>query len=416
MRLLLTLLLGIGIASAQAIPIDSDGDKLLDSDEDTNLNGIMDTGETDPHNADTDGGGEADGKEILNNRNPLDKKDDYTFDQDNDGLKNGQEEALGTSATNPDTDGDGVNDSDDPFPLDNRYSADTDGDGIPDEYEEKEGLSSEKRSDAEEDNDEDGLSNIEEFIQGTKVNDPDTDNDGVEDGKEVEVGTDPEENPCLLYTGTGKSFPDIQDHWGASIIRILHRTKVLPSHNRVVDGYNVKDETLFLPDREITRYELLKMALLTSCITLLEETDNASLSFTDVPSNARPKEEEERRKRRLTIYTAVDAGVVEGYEDGSFRPDASINRAEALKILLKTTNLEPLEEPLVTEEFSDVPEDAWFAPYVKRLVEYSIVEGYAGGTFQPGRLITRAEASKILLLMMINNPNVNGYVIPTDEL
>jgi hypothetical protein len=416
MKSLLVLLLGIGIATAQTPQIDTDGDGLLDVVEDANMDGIVNEGETDPLNADTDGGGEADGKEIENQRNPLDRRDDYTYDLDNDGLSNGEEWELGTSDSNPDSDGDGINDSDDPFPLDENYHSDNDQDGLPDEYEQTHGLSGDRRSDANEDDDEDGLSNLEEFIQGTDLNNEDTDHDGVNDGKEVEVGTDPEENPCLLYVGTGKHFADLEEHWAKEVVILLHRTKVLPSHRRIVDGYDMEDETLFLPNRNITRFELLKIALLTSCIPLLEETESVNISFSDVSNRARPRENESKSQRRQTIYAAVQEGIVEGYDDGSFRPDDPINRAEALKILLKATDLESLEEPFVEQEFSDVPEDAWFAPYVERLVEYTIVEGYEDGTFRPEQYLTRAEASKILLLMMISNPHVNGYVIPAEEL
>ena len=416
MRILLSLLLGIGIATAQVPEIDTDGDGLYDGEEDINFDGVVDEGETDSLNADTDGGGEADGKEVFNERDPLDRRDDYTYDLDNDGLKNGEEWELGTSDSNPDTDGDGINDGDDPFPLDSDFRSDYDSDGLPDEYEAAEGLSGEQRSDADEDEDGDGLSNLEEFIQGTNLNDEDTDNDGVDDGEEIELGTDPVENPCLLYVGTGKHFADMEDHWAKEVVIILHRTKVLPSYKRVVDGYDFDTETLFLPNREITRYELLKMALFTSCIPLLEETEDAGITFSDVPNGSRPRENKDRQKRRQTIYTAMNDGIVEGYEDGTFLPDAPINRAEALKILLKATELEELEEPFAVQKFSDVPEGAWFAPYVKRLVEYAIVEGFEDGTFRPEQHITRAEASKILLLMMISNPHVNGYVIPSEDL
>ena len=415
MRILLVLILGIGIASAQTPQLDTDGDGLTDLSEDINFNGIVDEGETDPRDVDTDDGGESDGSEVSGGRDPLTKDDDLTYDLDNDGLINGEELELGTDPTNPDTDGDGANDSTDPFPLDSEYSADTDQDGLPDEYEIEQGLSEERRSDANEDEDGDGLSNIEEFIQGTDVNNEDTDNDGVEDGKEIELGSDPVENPCLLSVGTGKHFADLEEHWAKDIVLLLHRTKVLPSHNRIVDGYDEEDATFFLPDRNITRFELLKIALLTSCIPILEDTDNAPTTFTDISNVARPRETDQKAKRRQVIYTAVTEGIVDGYEDGSFRPDDPINRAEALKILLKATKLDPLEEPFEQQEFSDVPEEAWFAPYVERLVEYAIVEGYEDSTFRPQQHITRAEASKILLFMMISNPHVNGYVIPAED-
>ncbi|KKW37523.1 hypothetical protein A2454_06150 [Candidatus Peribacteria bacterium RIFOXYC2_FULL_55_14] len=415
MRFLLALFLGIGIVMAQVPQSDTDGDGLLDTEEDSNTNGIVDEGETNPLDADTDGGGEADGKEKQNSRDPLDRRDDFTYDLDNDGLTNGEEWALGTLDDNPDTDGDGINDSDDPFPLDREFRSDYDGDGLPDEYEATHGLSDEKRSDAHEDNDGDGLTNLEEFVQGTNIDNADTDNDGTTDAEELELGSDPLENPCLLYVGTGNYFADMEEHWAKEVVLLLHRTKVLPSYRRIVDGYDIENATLFLPDREITRFEFLKITLFTSCIPIQSDTENAAITFKDIVNKARPRESSQRKELREIVYTAVAEGIVEGYEDGTFRPDDPVNRAEALKILLKATELEALEEPFEQREFSDVPGGAWFAPYVKRLVEYAIVEGYEDGTFRPEQQITRTEASKILLLTMISNPHVNGYVIPFEE-
>ena len=130
MRILLSLFLGIGIVMAQVPQSDTDGDGLLDTEEDVNANGIVDEGETSPLDADTDGGGEADGKEVQNGRDPLDRRDDFTYDLDNDGLTNGEEWALGTLDGNPDTDADGINDLDDAFPLDGEFRSDYDGDGV----------------------------------------------------------------------------------------------------------------------------------------------------------------------------------------------------------------------------------------------------------------------------------------------
>ncbi|MCB9732857.1 MAG: thrombospondin type 3 repeat-containing protein [Deltaproteobacteria bacterium] len=56
---------------------DRDGDRLLNDTEDANHNGVVDPGETDPDDPDTDKGGEHDGDEVDNNRNPLDPCDDF---------------------------------------------------------------------------------------------------------------------------------------------------------------------------------------------------------------------------------------------------------------------------------------------------------------------------------------------------
>lgn len=415
MRLVLSLLFIATLAAAQTAG-DSDGDGLADTVEDANANGTVDAGETDPFNADTDRGGEADGSEIGAGRDPFERTDDFTYDLDSDGLTNGEEAELTTDPANPDTDGDGINDKDDPFPLDSAYRSDKDQDGIPDEYEAAHRLSGERRADAGEDADGDGLSNLEEFIQGTRLDAADTDNDGTPDGREVELGTDPEENPCLVYGGTGKHFADLEGHWAKDMVLHLHGTKVLPGHARIVDGYDMEEGTLFLPDREITRYELLKIALLASCTPLLADTSDPPMVFTDFPNRERPRESADRRQRREVVYTAAALGIVEGYEDGTFRPDSPVNRAEAAKILLLSTGLPALADPFGTAEFPDVPENAWFAASVQRLAEYLILEGYEDGTFGPERHITRAEAAKIVLLMMVSNPHVNGYVVPVEDL
>lgn len=108
---------------------DRDRDQLSDSTEDANGNKSVDSGETDPDNADTDGDGLEDGEEVLNiddsdtvlkptaTSDPLNPCDPDvnapTCDQDNDGLTNKEEDTIGTVKTNPDTDGDGVLDGSD---------------------------------------------------------------------------------------------------------------------------------------------------------------------------------------------------------------------------------------------------------------------------------------------------------------
>lgn len=443
---------------------DLDGDGLFDWQEDVNGNNKVDEGETNFLDADTDGGGEADGSELKAGRNPLEKTDDITYDYDGDGLTNGQEILIGTHPQQPDTDGDGVKDGEDAFPLDQRYTTDSDRDGLPDEYEDQfsnTSASSSPSQDAAEntantnnenteaggaegntsndlvvvdttssqsssthsqagleptaDTDEDGLTNREEFELGTDPTDPDTDDDGIDDGTEVELGTEPSENACLQYGGTGTHFPDTLNHWSKEYVLHLSQTKVLPEGTRIVRGYDAPDQTIFLPNRYVTRFELLKMALLSNCIALLTETTGVGLAFTDVSALPLSDETDDQRQRRRVIYTAVKTGIVEGYDDGSFRPDQQINRAEALKILLEATEFADASRMQEARSFSDVSDDDWFGDYVTTATQQEIVRGYEDGTFRPGQPITRAEAAKIILLLMVQHPGINGYVVPLQE-
>lgn len=93
------------------------------------------------------------------------------------------------------------------------------------------------------------------------------------------------------------------------------------------------------------------------------------------------------------LNTTDHMQYMNGYADGTFRPDAPITRAEACKLI----------SSLLTESsgggdslFTDVPQSAWYAAAVGEMTGYSLVGGYADGTFRPDANITRAEFVTIL--------------------
>lgn len=100
------------------------------------------------------------------------------------------------------------------------------------------------------------------------------------------------------------------------------------------------------------------------------------------------------------IDTLYEEGILEGYSDGSFRPNASINRAEFVKVLMEA--LHPGESE-GTHCFSDVSTD-WYAKYVCTAHDLKVVDGYLDGSFKPSNAINLAEALKILL---------ETYLVPT---
>lgn len=246
---------GIEARSGRSNPTrpDTDGDGLCDGPqavagvcaigEDTNANGRVDRNETDPANRDSDGGGTADGVEVLRDgTDPTDPLDDVRgADLDGDGLSDADEALRGTDPTLADTDGDGLGDGlevetgTDPLDADTDRDGlcdgplavqgvcgrgedldadgrvgmgetdptrrDTDGGGVGDGGERLDGTDPlAPGDDRTVDTDDDGLFDGDEAAAGTDPNRPDSDGDGVRDGAEA-LGT----------AGSDPSDPDTDD-------------------------------------------------------------------------------------------------------------------------------------------------------------------------------------------------------------
>ncbi|MFH0837812.1 MAG: septal ring lytic transglycosylase RlpA family protein [Patescibacteria group bacterium] len=111
-------------------------------------------------------------------------------------------------------------------------------------------------------------------------------------------------------------------------------------------------------------------------------------------------------------------GIVEGYADGSFRPDQQVNRAEALKIILLGSGV-LVPEIQDQEIFPDVLYGTWYAKYAAKGRNLGIVGGDSDtGMFRPGDTINLAEILKILLKtnhVETTAPDENPYAdVPAD--
>ena len=92
-----------------------------------------------------------------------------------------------------------------------------------------------------------------------------------------------------------------------------------------------------------------------------------------------------------SVFNTKDKiAYIQGYEDGSFRPSNSLTRAEAAVILSKILTTQ-MENKTYTSKFSDVNPSDWYGNYVCFLTEQGIIDGYTDGTFRPDASITRAE-------------------------
>lgn len=132
----------------------------------------------------------------------------------------------------------------------------------------------------------------------------------------------------------------------------------------------------------------MKKLLTSIVVSSMFFVTSASANFSDVSS---------AHTHYAAITSLVDQGILQGYEDGSFKPGTHVNRAEALKIILMGADIEVNGESSAGILFSDVDSDDWFFDYVSTAVSLGIVQGYNDGTFKPEQTVNRAEAMKILL-------------------
>ena len=93
------------------------------------------------------------------------------------------------------------------------------------------------------------------------------------------------------------------------------------------------------------------------------------------------------------VSTLCHMGVLGGYSDGTFRPNAPITRAEFAKIAVSFSQA---NGSAVYSYFTDVKTTDWFAPYVTTAKDSGLIEGYSDGSFKPENRITRAEACAIV--------------------
>ena len=100
-----------------------------------------------------------------------------------------------------------------------------------------------------------------------------------------------------------------------------------------------------------------------------------------------------------------DKGIVKGYEDGTFLPDTTINRAEFMKIIIGAA----IADPKGSNCFVDVKEE-WYAKYVCEAKNRGYVSGYPDGTFKPDLNISVVEASKIVTKAFGLKVENNGVV------
>lgn len=108
--------------------------------------------------------------------------------------------------------------------------------------------------------------------------------------------------------------------------------------------------------------------------------------FPDVPSDHRHYE---------AIMQLASEGVINGFPDGSFKPDQKVNRAEFVKMVLTAFDYELIEKK--TPSFKDSSPSDWHYPYIETARFHEMIKGYTNRFVKPAQSIIKAEGLKIVL-------------------
>lgn len=98
------------------------------------------------------------------------------------------------------------------------------------------------------------------------------------------------------------------------------------------------------------------------------------------------------------VYFITEQGYATGYDDGTFRADQQINRAEALKVILNASATVLSGTGAVA--LNDIVESDWFYPYVQTASQLGIVSGYPDGTFKGTNTVNKAEFLKMYFVAL----------------
>ncbi|MCK9186028.1 S-layer homology domain-containing protein [Candidatus Gracilibacteria bacterium] len=181
----------------------------------------------------------------------------------------------------------------------------------------------------------------------------------------------------IVENMTGDLFSDVpagSKYYEA--VNYLAKTKVIAGYG---DG-------TFKPDNVVNRVEALKFIL----EAINKKLDSGHLPFKDTSS---------KEWYAKYLYTAYKAGVVSGYEDKTFRPTSTVNKAEFYKILFAGMEVD-VRDSVGVSPYSDVKVGDWFAPYISYAKNLGVIEDGIK-KLNPSGGMTRGEVAYAMYKLML---------------
>ncbi|MFC1810875.1 S-layer homology domain-containing protein [Patescibacteria group bacterium] len=257
---------------------------------------------------------------------------------------------------------------------------------------------------------------------------------GVEEDAGAGAGAEP--TSCLEFNPDREidynEFKIDPDHWTRPYVEFLSRLFVPnnPSNLYILSGYgqilgdiNATTAEQVRPELNASRYQTVKVALTTFCIPPLTTEERLALDLDiddqfkdlliDADQGYQPADASEPTQAELEdilnfMYKAKFFKILEGRE-GDADWNENITRAEALKVLVLTTDLAVEAEVLAPNQevidalmdyFSDLDEGAWYLKYLPFVVEYRIVAETEDRRARPNEPLTRGELAALISRML----------------
>ena len=191
---------------------------------------------------------------------------------------------------------------------------------------------------------------------------------------------------CILLPAHIFAFSDTNGHWAEEAIAEL-------SSKNIMTGTEIG----FLPNREITRAQFVTAVIRAIGI----ETKGAETDFFDVLKTS---------VYAPYIAAALDAGIISGYDDGTFRPERALSREESAVVLSRAFGyLSGYNNARKYTDYSEITAGARSA--VSYAVQKGIITGYPDGSMKPKRKVTRAEAAVMINKSMKIEHGEPGFMI-----
>lgn len=179
-------------------------------------------------------------------------------------------------------------------------------------------------------------------------------------------------------------WQDINGHWSRNVINTLNKLGVI----------NGQSATHFNPNANITRAEFATLIVRTFNI----QSESSMINSFNDTRNHWAKED---------IEKLVAMGIIQGYVNGTFKPNAKISREEMVIIFARILNLDNLEKDNTKGKFNDIAISSPFArDYIVEAAKAGIISGRGDGIFDPKGNATRSEALMIIWNALNLDPQI----------